>query len=705
MLRRIFLVAMLAGVALTVHADTGSTFGVLAAPEASFPIGPRASNYRFSMGGRAEALFGMPAVPFLTPSLEVGYCFAPLDFYQTDYFEGSNLSLLRAGLAGKALFPVGERVSLFGRVAIGGFFAFKSGVNHRSAPGVALTAGGGASLLVSSNLLLDLVVAYQSYLALYDGLSVSLSMSAGLAGPGTTAIPRAETVRTGTLDGYLEFSSIELDRLFPVLYKYYDDHAIGHAVVTNRRSRRVEDVEIRLVLSQFMDAPKVSARIDELKPGESREIEIYALFTEPVLGITEGARIAAELTGTYSTSGRLGEDKEVVTLELYDRNALRWDDDRKIAAFVTARDEEVQRFARNVASIADDEGIAAVERSLQLGMVLFAAMDENRCVYVPDPSSPYAQLSQDEKAVDSVQFPRQTLQYRAGDCDDLSSAYAAMLESVGVQTAFITVPGHIYTAFRLDMVPSDLSRFARGQDLIVADDDSVWIPVETTLLREGFLAAWAEGARQWREYSGDGTAAMFKTSDAWLDFEPVAFGVADFQLQSPPRNAVATAFSRELNRFVNQEISAQEENLLSRLRERSGDVRIHNRLGVLYARYGMTDKASEQLSLALQYGRFVPALVNLGNLAFLDNKLEEADSYYRQALQEEPENTSALLGVARVAYEMENYAAAEGTHARLSEIAPELAERFAYLGSGIEQSGRAANAMTVRRAMVWEESE
>ena len=33
---------------------------------------------------------------------------------------------------------------------------------------------------------------------------------------------------------------------------------------------------------------------------------------------------------------------------------------------------------------------------------------------------------------------KQTLEYRAGDCDDLSILYSALLESVGVETAFIT---------------------------------------------------------------------------------------------------------------------------------------------------------------------------------------------------------------------------------------------------------------------------
>jgi hypothetical protein len=39
------------------------------------------------------------------------------------------------------------------------------------------------------------------------------------------------------------------------------------------------------------------------------------------------------------------------------------------------------------------------------------------------------------------------LYYRGGDCDDLSILYCSLLEVLGLDTAFITVPGHIYAAF------------------------------------------------------------------------------------------------------------------------------------------------------------------------------------------------------------------------------------------------------------------
>ena len=71
--------------------------------------------------------------------------------------------------------------------------------------------------------------------------------------------------------------------------------------------------------------------------------------------------------------------------------------------------------------------------------------------YVVDPSTSYVEKSANKSAVDSLQFPHQTLFYRGGDCDDMSILFSALLEAVGVKTAFITIPGHIFMAFALNM--------------------------------------------------------------------------------------------------------------------------------------------------------------------------------------------------------------------------------------------------------------
>ncbi len=129
---------------------------------------------------------------------------------------------------------------------------------------------------------------------------------------------------------------------------------------------------------------------------------------------------------------------------------MTWDDDRKAAAFVTSTDPDVLLFAKNTASDAGSKANPpAINATFRIAMALFQAMNLQGVSYVTDPTTPYESSSKNKTALDFLQFPMQTLAYRAGDCDDLSILYAALLEAAGIRTAFITVPGHIYVAFDL----------------------------------------------------------------------------------------------------------------------------------------------------------------------------------------------------------------------------------------------------------------
>lgn len=702
--------AVLLGFVLTstpVSGQTGPSLGASITPEALVPMGVNAANYGPGLGVRADGLIGLPRAGALSPGVETAVAFVPLNLGQRGFAADTNLALLRGGLSLQAGLPLGERFSVTARAHAGGYFAALQGAHAGSDTGLTLGGGVGLGCLLTPRVLLELGTGYDSYLGLYDGMTVSVRATARVAGRGTALIPRADFSpidrRDTPVEGYIQFAAVNLDRVFPVLYKYYDTHPIGQVVVRNQGTRATDDIEVRFALNRFMDAPKVSARIEALAPGEERTVDLYALFTDEILGVTEGAKVAAEIRVTYAVDDRPGADTEVVTLDTFERNALRWDDDRKIAAFVTARDDEIQRFARNVASIVDDGSIEAVPRELRLAVAVLAAMDEHRCAYVVDPTSPYAELSQDTIAVDSVQFPRQTLQFRAGDCDDLSATYAALMEAVGVETAFITVPGHIYTAVRLAMDGGAAERaFSRPGDVIRVGDEA-WVPVETTLLGDGFLAAWGEGARQWREHSRSGAAALLPIHEAWRTYEPVAFPVADYEIVPPPREELVASFTAELDRFVSREIAELEQTLVARLRRAPENARLLNRLGTLYARYGRFEEARVQFQAASRDQAYVPALVNMGNIAYLEGDLDEARRSWERVLAVEADNATALLGIARLEFAAERYAAAEEAHARLVQLDPALAERFSHLGTGETAAGRASEASQLQSVVVWEE--
>ncbi len=58
--------------------------------------------------------------------------------------------------------------------------------------------------------------------------------------------------------------------------------------------------------------------------------------------------------------------------------------------------------------------------------------------------------------VDTVHLARETLKSGLGDCSDLTVLYDSMLESLAVETGFITVPGHIYAAINTKVASEGL---------------------------------------------------------------------------------------------------------------------------------------------------------------------------------------------------------------------------------------------------------
>jgi tetratricopeptide (TPR) repeat protein len=548
----------------------------------------------------------MDSLSWLSPTVEGAYSLAPTSAEMT-------LSLIRASAGAEVSWRPDRRFALHGFATGGGFYGVLEGRKTGNAFGMAYRAGAGLSYRITPTFGLTAGAAYGSFPGLYDGLSAFL---------GTRLTFGDETgFDTGPK---LRIRDPQLDTIFPVLFKYYDSNPLGSVQIENTSDEPVRDVRVEIDVPQYMESPDVSAELAELGPGERTEVELTALMTNEVLTTTEGTKVTANLSATHAEADEAVT--ESVTLSTYDRNALRWDDDKKIGAFVTARDDEIQSFAKNVAALSRENRIDAVNQELQLAMAQYAAIVEHGTSYVVDPSSAYEELSQNPFAVDFVQFPRQTLQFRAGDCDDLSATYAALLESVGISTAFITIPGHIYMAFELDMSAEAARRaFSNPNELIFREDGSVWVPMETTALEQGFSGAWATGARQWRKHNPEGEAGFFRTAEAWSTYQPVAFSVSDIDVRPPAAEEVVATFRNELDRFVERELQSRKRRFVERLQENPDDVRTRNRLAVLYGRYGKYEDAREQLRTILeQRSSYAPAHINLGNVAFMAQQYRAA---------------------------------------------------------------------------------
>ena len=91
------------------------------------------------------------------------------------------------------------------------------------------------------------------------------------------------------------------------------------------------------------------------------------------------------------------------------------------------------------------------------------------------------------------------------------------MSSIGIATAFVDVlppghpeDGHIYLLFDTGLAPQYGSAIAGNAKRYVVRADrqgkeTIWIPVETTVIAEGFAQAWERGAE---EYLHDAEIAL-----------------------------------------------------------------------------------------------------------------------------------------------------------------------------------------------------
>jgi tetratricopeptide (TPR) repeat protein len=677
-----------------------------ARPAALIPLEEGAHYFNFggTMGLSAE--LGISALPFLFFKADLDYGFMTIHAPET-----MSLFSVSAG--------AGARYSILPWLAVKGFgtggisFGFFNGV-----PGTGLggyfSAGAGLDFSVTPSLSLGLLASCAGYPGLFVGVQAGLSasydlFSLGIAVPAVREQPGIRPApllgqETGTAGG-LEIGAITFENVFPIFQKYYDDHPIGRAVIRNTSTSAVSDISVSFMVRQFMDSPKKYRAIFDLKPGESLAVDLNALFTTDILGITQATKVVGEIVVDYVLNGRKGTASRTETLRVYDRNALIWTDNRMAAAFVTDKDPAVLKYSNQIMGIVKAAENRAVSKNLQAAMAIHEALCQSGVAYVRDPRTPYADASVRKAEIDFLKFPRQTLEYRAGDCDDLSILYCALLESIGIETAFITIPGHIYMAVSLDMTPDEARKAFRRSDELIIKDGKVWVPVEVTVREDGFLKAWREGAREWRENDAGGTAALYPMRSAWKIYEPVGlFSESPADLPLPSRPELMYVFARDVTDFVNAEIVSQEAELQARIAKPQSGPEAVNALGVLYARYGQMEKAEKQFSAAISKSEYVPALINLGNIQYLAGEYAKALRYYERALKKAPHDSHVLLCNARANHALEDYASAKELFDRVKAMDAELAKRFSYLEMRGAEAARASDAAGTKETVVWAES-
>ncbi len=481
-------------------------------------------------------------------------------------------------------------------------------------------------------------------------------------------------VNTALFD--VEVREIRLQPLFASLLSYYAEDfpagasPVGSLVLRNRFDRPLK-VKLGVMVPGWMDFS--TDRVVSLKPGEEAEVPLRLELNDALLAQKDDVVAQMLFTLQYHVMGEQKENKFTQGLTIRGRNAMTWSDPRRIGVFINHLDPDVERLAHwvvSTAKAAEEEYV--LDNNLMRAMALFNALGALGIRYVADPQRPYVGISGPGEAVDHLRFPRETLSLGSGDCDDLAILYAALLQSVGLDTALVDVGDHVLVLVDLGLRQRRLRLVTADPDRVYLDDDErFWIPVETTLAGKPFAAAWLEGSRQMKRTP----RSIIRVKDAWETYPPVAGG-SEIRLTFPAdvvdrAMAVARAdFDGAEDDLVGQPLSVH------RRRIEAGDGRAdaHNRLGVMLARKGYFRRAERHFAEVIRLQpRFPGGYSNLANLRYEQGRHAEAVELYKKALAIAPDNSQVLVELALTCAEMGDFIRAREYYLMAVRIDPALA--------------------------------
>ncbi len=361
------------------------------------------------------------------------------------------------------------------------------------------------------------------------------------------------------------YTDADLERYYPL--KGAD--SIGRIWLKNESSKEVT-VHIKLFIPEFVSKKGTEVALSDIRvPALTRKsVPIQRLvLSQKALELSQ--RQSVEGWVQVIESGGSAYRTFPVTFLLHDNHTIYLDDVGKLACFISsessAKDSAIGAFINQVRSTFQTEiDTAGIPENLYVAMLLFNTL--HGVSYARDPNIP-----QGSGTIDALKYPHEMLESLMGpysedddkstfgDCDDSTALYCSLLESAGIKTALIQLQNHVLMAFDIGNIsveqaqemglPSSHYKTVNGQ---------AWIPVETTLINDGFAAAWREG---WESLQAVISEAI-PVEDAWEEYgesfpqgEPIQFSIPKDLVQKRNDVDLATPWMMEfLNALSNSEI-------------------------------------------------------------------------------------------------------------------------------------------------------
>ncbi|MBP5444178.1 MAG: tetratricopeptide repeat protein [Treponema sp.] len=453
---------------------------------------------------------------------------------------------------------------------------------------------------------------------------------------------------TEKITGKVEARIEQDEDIFPLMASLYKENSFGTIYIENNESAEIHDVKVYFRTENFTSSDLFCGEVGLILKRDVAEVPLVADFNERIMMFSEAGDIPGEIVIEYSLLGQKRTAVESVIVSVYNRNQLRWTDPNALAAFIAPKSpasEAVFTLAKYLVGVGRNEQHSGLNRNLQYSMYVFEGMRLSGVDYKQDNATPYSTSHLDEDVLDYIQYPYQTLLYKSGDVDDIGLLFMTMLASVGIDCGFIPLNDDFIVMIDLNMKESEIANSFDGKDRIIVMDGRVMVPVSMSTVREGFVNSWYNAIEEiMAAAANEEDVTYYDLNEAATYYPPASINTTVSAGDRPLETPLVASVETDMSRYITTEFGPQIAAIQNQLAANGISVELLNKLGLLYVRAGMYSSAIPVYERSAAMGS-VGAMNNLGNIAMLQKRYQEAKIWYERALAIDPKNSTALRGL------------------------------------------------------------
>jgi tetratricopeptide (TPR) repeat protein len=257
------------------------------------------------------------------------------------------------------------------------------------------------------------------------------------------------------------------------------------------------------------------------------------------------------------------------------------------------------------------------------------------------------------------------------------------MENIGVGVAFVDVPGHVFVMFNTGVLEKDIITLGFPEDQFALYQGTVWVPVEMTMVGASFTRAWQKGAEEYRDWSAKKSVDIISVQKSWEEFTPVTLSKAEGGVKIK-RAEIEKAYKDELEVLGRQRLANLSVDYRELLKKNPKDLGALGQLGLLYGENGLHSEALEQFQKILAVDKAnALALNNIGNISYLQGRMDDARQAYEAALKASPDDPGIMVNLARIALQGGKKEAAKKLFQDAASIDPRVVRQYSDLASGL----------------------